>query len=93
MCRDERLPVVATFTQRAQVSEETAKRITRDALVVGTPIRMLGDADFDIFEWHDGLIDKVVVPVTLYNPRNTNDPLDIRYKIQDCLQATLTTFT
>ena len=78
-----KLPIAAAFTQRKQVDEETAMRVTRDALAVETPIWMLGDGGFDILEWHDDLVDEAVVPVAPYNPRNTDDPLDIEYRIED----------
>jgi len=44
---------------------------------------MLGDSAYDILDWHDLLLDAGVVPVTPYNPRNTNDPKDIEYRVED----------
>ena len=57
-------------------------RVTRDALVVDTPIWMLGDSAYDILDWHDHLLAAGVVPIAPYNPRNTDDPKDIKYRIE-----------
>jgi hypothetical protein len=58
-------------------------RVTRDALAVDTPIWMLGDSAYDILNWHDYLLAAGVVPIAPYNPRNTDDPLDIEYRVED----------
>jgi len=76
------IPVAAVFTEGKQVDEETAMRVTRDALAVEKPIRMIGDSAFDILNWHDLLLEQNVVPVAPYNPRNTNDLLDIEYRVE-----------
>ena len=73
-----KIPIAAEFTQAKQASQETAMRVTRDALAVETPIWMLGDSAYDILDWHDHLLAAGVVPVAPYNPRNTDDPLDYR---------------
>ena len=78
-----KLPVAAAFTEQKQIDQETAKRVTHDSLAVETPIWMLGDGGFDMLGWHDDLVDEAVVPVAPYNPRNTDDPLDIEYRIED----------
>jgi hypothetical protein len=44
---------------------------------------MLGDSAYDILDWHDHLLTAGVVPVAPYNPRNTDDPLDIEYRVED----------
>jgi hypothetical protein len=67
-----KLPIVAAFTQQKQAVE--------------TPIWMLGDGGFDMLGWHDDLVDEAVVPVAPYNPRNTDDPLDIEYRIEDRIE-------
>jgi hypothetical protein len=61
-------------------------RVTRDALAVDTPVWMLGDSAYDILDWHDHLLAAGVVPVAPYNPRNTDDPLDIEYRIEDRIE-------
>jgi hypothetical protein len=43
---------------------------------------MLGDRVQDILDWHDHLLAAGVVPVAPYNPRNTNDPLEIEYSVE-----------
>jgi hypothetical protein len=76
-----KLPVAAAFTDQKQVDQETARRVTQDALAVVDPIWMLGDAAFDMLEWHDDLIEADVVAIAPYNERNTDDPYDIEYRI------------
>jgi len=58
-------------------------RVTSDALAVETPRWMIGDSEFDMLEWHDHLLEQAVVPVAPYNPRNTADPLDIEYRVEE----------
>jgi hypothetical protein len=61
-------------------------RVTRDAFAVDTPIWMLGDSACDILDWHDPCGQQVVVPIAPYNPRNTDNPLDIEYRIEDRIE-------
>lgn len=77
------IPVAAAFTDGKQVDEETAMRVTSDALAVKKPRWMIGDSAFDILNWHDMLLQQHVVPVAPYNQRNTADPLDIEYRVED----------
>ncbi|MFB6300340.1 MAG: transposase [Halobacteriales archaeon] len=77
------VPVAAAFTDGKQVDEETARRVTEDALAVKKPLWMIGDSAFDILAWHDDLLLQNVVPVAPYNQRNANDPLDIEYRVED----------
>ena len=44
---------------------------------------MVGDSAYDTLAWHDLLLTAGVVPVAPYNPRNTDDPLDIEYRIEN----------
>ena len=69
-----------------QKSRETAMRVTGDALAVETPICMLGGLAYDSFDCHDHLPAAGVVPVAPYNPRNTDDPLDIEYRVEDRIE-------
>ena len=43
---------------------------------------MLGDNAYDVLGWHDNLLAAVVVPVAPYNPRNTDDPKSIIYRVK-----------
>jgi len=61
-------------------------RVTHDALAVGKLRWMLGDSAYDILYWHDLLLAAGVVPIAPYNPRNTDDPLDIEYRIENCIE-------
>ncbi len=44
---------------------------------------MVGDSEFDMQEWHDHLVVQAVVPIAPYDSRNTNDPLDIDYRVEE----------
>jgi len=77
-----KIPIAAEFTQTKQAGQETAVRVTRDALAVETPIWNLGDSAYDILDWHDQLLGAGVVPIAPYNPRNTDDPKDIEYRVE-----------
>ena len=81
-----KIPIAAEFTESKQAPEETAMRVTRDALAVETPIWMLGDSAYDTLDWHDHLLDAGVVPIAPYNARNTDDPLDIEYRVEDRIE-------
>lgn len=65
-----KISIAAEFTRAKRANRETA-------------IWMPGDADYDILDWHDHLLAAGVVSVTPHNPRNTDDPLDIEYRIED----------
>jgi len=57
-----------------QAPEETAMRVTCDALAVEKPIWMLGDSAYDTLGWHDHLLAAGVVPVA----RTTHETPTIR---------------
>jgi len=78
-----KIPIAAEFTQSKQADQATAMRVTSDALAVKTPTWMLGDSAYDILDWHDHLLAAGVVPIAPYNPRNTDDPLDIEYRVEN----------
>ena len=80
------IPIAAEFTQVKQADQEMAMRVTREALAVDTPIWTFGDSAYDILDWHDHLLAAGVVLVTPYNPRNTDDPLDIEYRVEDRIE-------
>ena len=79
----QKIPIAAEFTESKQAPEETAMRVTRDALAVAQPIWMVGDSAYDTLDWHDHLLAAGVVPVAPYNARNTDDPKDIEYRVED----------
>jgi hypothetical protein len=78
-----KIPIAAEFTESKQAPEETAMRVTCDALVVAKPMWMLGDSAYETLDWHDHLLAAEVVPVAPYNARNTDDPKDIEYRVED----------
>jgi len=84
-----KLPIAAEFTESKQADAETAMRVTRDALAVEehTPRWMVGDSAYDVLEWHDALVEAGVVPVAPYNPRNTDEPLEIDYRIEERIKT------
>jgi len=52
----QKIPIAAEFTESKQAPEETAMRVTCDALAVEKPIWMLGDSAYDTLGWHDHLL-------------------------------------
>ena len=81
-----KIPIAAEFTESKQAPEETAMRVTRDALAVEKPIWMVGDSAYDTLDWHDHLLAAGVVPVAPYNARNTDDMKDIEYRVEDRIE-------
>jgi hypothetical protein len=55
---------------------------TRDALAVARPAWVVGDSAYDTLDWHDHLLAVGVVPVAPYNQQNTDDPVDIEYRVE-----------
>jgi hypothetical protein len=88
----EKIPLATEFTEGKQALEETAMRVTRDALAVATPVWMLEDSVYDTLDWHDPCGQQVVVPVAPCNARNTDDPKSIEYGIEDPSPHTARTF-
>jgi len=89
----QKIPIAAEFTESKQAPEETAMRVTRDALAVAQPIWMVGDSAYDTLNWHDHLLTAGVVPVAPYNARNTDNPKDIEYRVEDRMRNTARTFS
>lgn len=79
---DSNLPVAAAVTQHKQIDEETALRVTSDALALRKPTVVIGNSGLDILSWHDDLLERRVVPLARYNPRNTTTPLPITYRLE-----------
>ena len=61
-------------------------RVTRDAHAVEHSTWMISDSAYDTLVWHDHLPDAGVVPIAPYNPRNTDNPLDIEYRVKDHIE-------
>ena len=47
---------------------------------------MIGDSAYDTLDWHDHLLSAGVVPIAPYNPRNTDDLLDIEFRVEDRIE-------
>jgi hypothetical protein len=77
------LPIAARFVQRKQATKKQWASVIRDALQVKKPLVLLGDSGLDIVELQDDLIDDGVLPIIPYNPRNTDVPLEIKYRVED----------
>ena len=65
----QKIPIAAEFTESKQAPEETAMRVTRDALAVKQPIWMVGDSAYDTLDWHDHLL----VAGSCQLPRTTHE--------------------
>jgi hypothetical protein len=55
---------------------------------VGSSIEGAAGCDnaYGTLDWHDLLLTAGVVPIAPYNPRNTDDPLDIEYRVEDRIE-------
>ncbi|EMA46015.1 transposase ISH11 [Halococcus saccharolyticus DSM 5350] len=47
---------------------------------------MIADSAYDTLDWYDLLLDAGVVPIAPYNSQNTDDPLDIEYRVEDRIE-------
>lgn len=47
---------------------------------------IIGDSGLDILAWHGLLLGQEVLPLARYNPRNTSDPLPIKYRVEAYLR-------
>lgn len=83
---ESQIPIAANFIQRKQASKDECFDVVNDALSVKTPSILLGDSGFDIVELQEQLLNEKVLPVFTYNPRNTDEPLDIKYRIEHLVQ-------
>jgi len=77
-----KLPVAAAFTEGKKIDQETARRVTQDALAVGDPRWILGDGEFDMLAWHDDCLEDNTIPIAPYNKRSATDPYDIEYRVE-----------
>jgi|GEM_PF-330996 len=80
------LPIGAKFVQRKQASKEEWTVVIQDGMLVKKPRVLLGDSGMDIVEMQEQLIDEHVLPIISYNPRNTDEPLNIKYRVEDLVQ-------
>ena len=82
----QKIPIASEFTESKQAPGEMAMRVTRDALAVEQPMWMVGDSANNTIDWHDHLLNAGVVPVVPYNARNTDDPKDIEYRVEERIE-------
>jgi hypothetical protein len=76
------LPAGAVVTERKQ-HPETATLECFERLIENTDVTViLGDSAYDTLEFHDRCVDRQALPICTYNPRNTNEPLDITFRIE-----------
>ena len=80
------LPIAAQFVQRKQAPKEEWTAVIHDGMLVKKPRILLGDSGLDIVELQEHLIDEHVLPIISYNPRNTDEPLDIKYRVEDLVR-------
>jgi len=83
---DTQLPIAAQFVQRKQASKKEWSLVIHDGMVVKKPTMVLGDSGLDIVEMQEQLMDEKVLPIISYNPRNTDTPLDIKYRVEDLVR-------
>lgn len=74
------LPVCASFIQSKKTDFDETIALWKK--LPEKPQILLGDSEFDMLEFHEILLSEHVVPIIEYNPRNTETPLPITYRIQ-----------
>ena len=79
-CTETHLPLAAEFTESKKVSYKETKSVFRNTPVV--PGRFFADAEFDIIELHNSLMNENVMVIIPYNPRSSKKPLNIKYRIR-----------
>jgi transposase len=78
------LPLCAMFIQSKKTDSGETLALwnrLRGRLRVKPDI-VVGDSEFDIIEFHEALLSEHVFPVIEYNPRNSETPLPIKYRVQ-----------
>jgi len=80
---DSQLPIAAQFIQRKQPTKQDTYAVINTAFSVKKPCVLIGDGGFDIIDLHEQLIDDHVLPVIRYNPRNADEPLNVKYRVED----------
>jgi len=83
---DTQLPIAARFVQRKQASKVEWAMVIHDGMVVKKPTILLGDSGLDIVELQEQIIDERVLPIISYNSRNTDEPLNIKYRVEDLVR-------
>jgi hypothetical protein len=77
------LPIAARFVQRKQAKKREWNAVIHDSMKVKKPRILLADSALDIVELQKQLMDDGILPIIPYNPRNTDEPLDIKYRVED----------
>ena len=54
---------------------------------------MFDDSAYDTLDWNDPCGQQVAVPVGPYNPRNTDNPKGIEYRVEDRIKEHRKTFS
>jgi len=83
---DTQLPIAARFVQRKQASKEEWAAVIHDGMLVKKPTMLLGDSGLDIVEMQEKLMDDHILPIITYNSRNTDNPLDVKYRVENLVQ-------
>jgi hypothetical protein len=81
------LPIAAQFIQGKQAAKKDCIQVIRKAFVVKKPRVFLADAAFDYIAFQKEMIDKQILPIITYNPRNTHQPLPIKYRVQQLVKV------
>lgn len=83
---DTDLPISARFIQRKQATKKECKQVIKEAFSVKKPRVFLADAWFDFVMFQQEMMDEKILPVVTYNPRNTSQPLPIKYRVEQLVK-------
>jgi len=83
---DSQLPVATRFIQRKQPRKNESLTVVNTVFSVKKPRVLIGDGGFDIIDLQKQLIDEYILPVIRYNSRNADEPLNIKYRVEDLVK-------
>jgi len=89
VCPHTHLPLSALFTDGKHVTASQSVQALKQADEIFQPRWVIGDGEFDALEVHGHALGCGSIPVIRYNPRNTRNPLPIKFRVQTWLDKPL----
>jgi len=89
VCPHTHLPLSALFTDGKHVTASQSIQALKQADEIFQPRWVIGDGEFDTLEVHGHALGCGSIPVISYNPRNTNNPPPIKFRVQTWLNKPL----
>ena len=80
------LPISVVFTNGKHVGTKEITEGIQRMMLVKKPLTFIGDGEFDIRTIHDILLDKRILPIMHYNPRNNKNKYHFQFRIEELVQ-------